>query len=237
LTELALILVSKALCTGVVTVDAACLGAWVHSYEHSTDTSVAAAVLSLVAALAVSVVVLYSHLRSLQSTSLASMYLSLALLFDTMRARSYYMRDGMHLLAVLSVSSAAIKLCLVAAEELYKRKAIADKELKVSLSSEALSGFWNRSLFLWINAMIFHGYRHIMSYSDMARLSPDFGAEKLYYEFNAAWEKGKSPTSSVAINCICAYHTFSHSDKILPHQDLLSTLLRAVPDVFPSGDL
>ena len=125
------------------------------------------------------------------------MYLSSTFLFDAMRARSCYMRDGMHLLAVLSVSSAAIKFCLVAAEELYKRKEIADKELKATLSSEALSGFWNRSLFVWINAMIFKGYRHIMSYSDMAHLGPEFAAEKIHHEFNAIWEKCKSPISSV----------------------------------------
>lgn len=119
------------------------------------------------------------------------MYLSTTLLFDIMRARSYYARDGMELLAILSVSSAAIKLSLVVAEEVSKRSMVADKNLRASVGPEALSGFWNRSLFIWLNPILFTGYRKVISYEDLPALGPEFASEKIYQEFSAIWNKSK----------------------------------------------
>jgi hypothetical protein len=48
---------------------------------------------------------------------------------------------------------------------------------------ESGSGYWNRSLFLWLNWTFFFGFRNIQIIGDLDSLGPELDAKKLSADF------------------------------------------------------
>jgi ATP-binding cassette subfamily C (CFTR/MRP) protein 1 len=55
---------------------------------------------------------------------------------------------------------------------------------------EAISGTFNRGFFFWLNSLFLNGYKNILSLSDLFLLNKDMCSEKLYEEFQSAWDEG-----------------------------------------------
>lgn len=152
----------------------------------------AAASLATAAAVSASLLILHTHLHSLRSSAITSVYLFATLLFDLTRARSYYARDGMQMFGTLSVYTAAFKFALVLSEEITKRSLILDDHLKEVIGGEALDGFWTRSLFLWLNGTVVIAYRKVQSAGDLPCLGPELSSERISREFEYFYSKGLS---------------------------------------------
>lgn len=171
--------------------EAATLGLWIKTPSQRTAATLPAASLAVAAALFIAIVILHSHFHSVQSTALTSIYLSVTVLLDATKARSYFTRDETDLTAFasLAIASASVKLIIIALEELSKRKLMTDETLRTSKGREAFCGFWNRSLFLWLNKILFLGFRRIVSIDDLPDLSYEFSSKTLWKEFAPVWAK------------------------------------------------
>lgn len=155
------------------------------------NTSIATATLSATSSLCIVVLLWAEHTRSLRSSSLISVYLSLTMLFSIARSRSYFLRHGLEAIGGLSAATTVLKLSIVALEEVSKRSLAHDKELQ-DAGKETFGGFWNRAFLIWINSTLIRGYRTIISMSDLQSLPIELTSERLYHEFESVWSKSMS---------------------------------------------
>ncbi|KAK3185969.1 hypothetical protein K4F52_005192 [Lecanicillium sp. MT-2017a] len=164
------------------------LGVYANSPLRRTTTAIVASALSCLAALLVTIIVALAHLYSLRSLAAISVYLTLTVLFDAAKTRSYFARDDTHDLAYASIAAAAIKGLLMILEEIPKRATITDEALRRSASREVVSGFWTRSFFVWLNELLLLGYRSIITMEDLESLGPEFSSETLHKKFTKIWD-------------------------------------------------
>lgn len=80
----------------------------------------------------------YSHSPS----TMISLYLSVTILLETASIRSLFLRGGLFAFAIVSVAALAVKLLLLALEEIPKRELSAPATFR-----ETSSVIWNRSVF------------------------------------------------------------------------------------------
>lgn len=193
-------------------VEIASLGLWsrLPAVDVRSDASLAAFSLVCVGTLCIVAAVSLEHRHSFRSSALISLYLSLTALLDAVKARSFFLRPRLHAVGGLAAAAAAAKLALVLLQEVSKRTHIKDPALRRSLSKEATSGFWNRSLFLWLNSTFLLGFRTVLRIDDLGSLGDDFSADHLSARFEPVWAKC---TAQVALPpgppgacgvCVCA---------------------------------
>lgn len=165
-----------------------------------TPFSVAAAALSLLSTVGIGLMLYTEHIYELQPSSLLSFYLSLTMLFDIAKSRSYFLRDGLASVGGMAATTAALKLILVIIEEIPKRSLLVNVGLRATLGREALSGFWNRMTFFWLNPLFVFGFRNIISINDLEDLEEAFDAVALAERFEPRWatanKAGKYPLVS-----------------------------------------
>lgn len=188
---------TQVLTLALVGAEAAALGLWLKTPSQRTDATLPAASLAMAAAAFISIVVVYSHFHSVQSSALASIYLSVTMLLDVTKARSYLERNESELTAIasLALTSASAKFVIVVLEEISKRDLLIDEELRKSQGKEEFCGFWNRSLFLWLNKTLFLGFCRIIRTTDLPNLACEFSSEALWRAFAPVWAKSKLYTT------------------------------------------
>ena len=150
--------------------------------------AVGAAALSCIAAVVLAVLVGYEFHRSFQSSVLTGLYLLLSILFGIVKTRSYFLRT-LPALAGLSTSGVAFQLILLILLEIPKTSAIG-KDLRQTIGKEVVTGFWNRTFFVWLNSTFLLGFRNVLTVNDLETLGPEFSSEKLSTRFNQKWTKG-----------------------------------------------
>lgn len=95
-------------------------------------------------------------------------------------------------IGALCAVGATAKLLLAILEEIPKRSRVGDQQLCDTVGAESLSGFWGRSLFIWLNSTLFFGFRHVMEVRDLENLGPNLDAKRLRAQFRKVWDKGQS---------------------------------------------
>lgn len=134
------------------------------------------------------------HRHSPYSSTFLSVYLSIFSLLDVVEARSLLLRSTeLRAVGAMTVVAAILKLVLVTLQEVPKTLRIdgegeGDDEKQ---SQEASSGFWNRTLLLWINNKLTYGFRHELRMSDLGNLGPDFSSIQLSAKLEPHWQKGR----------------------------------------------
>ncbi|EFZ03270.2 ABC transporter, transmembrane domain, type 1 [Metarhizium robertsii ARSEF 23] len=179
-------------------VEIASLGLWSRLPAVRSDASLAALSLVCVGTLCIVAAVSLEHRHSFRSSALISLYLSLTALLDAVKARSLFLRPRLHAVGGLAAAAASAKLALVLLQEVSKRTHIKDPALRRSLSKEATSGFWNRSLFLWLNSTFLLGFRTVLRIDDLGSLGDDFSADHLSARFEPVWAKYKHSSYALA---------------------------------------
>jgi ATP-binding cassette, subfamily C (CFTR/MRP), member 1 len=61
-----------------------------------------------------------------------------------------------------------------------------------TLSKEATSGTFSRSLFFWLTSLLFNGYRSLLSLHDLYPLDERLASKSLSEALQVAWDKGES---------------------------------------------
>lgn len=170
-------------------VEVASLTLWATLPAYRSVASLAASLLGCIAAICIIAIVNFEHRRSLQSSALLSLYLGLTILLDIVKVRSYLLRSGLQVVGGITVAIATIKFVVLVLEEIPKRKYIKDTALRTSMSKEGASGFWNRSLFLWLNSTLLLGFRRVLQVDHLGHLGVDFASENLSAKFEPNWRK------------------------------------------------
>jgi hypothetical protein len=154
------------------------------------SASIAAAVLSCVSTLSVMAITYAEHCRSLRSSSFLSAFLSITTLFNVARARSYISRGGLGSFGALQIAIAIIKLVLVALEEVSKQSLFQPEQDRSPIGPETRGGFWNRSLFVWVNNTLLIGFKTAISVDELPEIGLEFSTDRLSIQFQKRWEAG-----------------------------------------------
>lgn len=89
---------------------------WSLRSSLQTSASIPAAVFSLVAALVLALLSYYEHKRSIRPSTLLSIYLFFSVLFDTVQARSLWLRNSNAPIAATFSAALAVKLIITVRE-------------------------------------------------------------------------------------------------------------------------
>lgn len=111
------------------------------------------------------------HLRSLQPSTTLGLYLGISLLFDVARARTLWWIAGCRAPAAVFSASCAVKAVILVLEATEKRSLL--KEPYKTRADEALSGVYNRSLFWWLNRLLYRGFKTILTVDTLTPLDDD----------------------------------------------------------------
>lgn len=163
---------------------------WQKASLFRSDVSLAAAVMSLVASLGIMVILYIAHTYSLQPSAFLSVFLTITALFDITMTRSYFRRTGLDTIGALQASVVVLKLMLVVLEEIPKRTLFRTEQLRSSVATETVIGFWNRAIFGWLNSLILFGYRRDLDIDDLPSIEDEFDSLKLYDRFVPHWNQG-----------------------------------------------
>lgn len=165
----------------------------------------AAAIMSFVSAVGITILLFAGHVYFLHSPGFLGIFLSVTMLFDIAITRTYFKRHGLATLGKVHTTIPAIKLALVLLEEVSKRSLIRSEELRPSVSHEAVAGFWNRSVFFWVNSTLLIGFRSKITQSSLGDIGPQFGSERLQADFRHHWGNGDENKSNHALLLACLY--------------------------------
>ncbi|KJZ71929.1 hypothetical protein HIM_08685 [Hirsutella minnesotensis 3608] len=170
-------------------IQVALAGLWRKYSLYSSSPSLAAALLSCVGAVCIAAVLVAEHRHSTRPSTLLSVFLSISTLHDVAISRSFFRRPGLYTLGCVNVASALFKAAIVVLEEVPKTSLLRRSDETHALGKESTSGFWSRSLFLWLNSTLLLGFRNIINTGDLQELGPDFSSRRLYLKFEPIWSK------------------------------------------------
>lgn len=157
------------------------------SSTRTIPTMIPASAMFSIAAAALAILVWVEHHKARQPSFVLSFYLSIAMLLDAARARSFSMRSGMESAAALTAAVAALKFVLVVLLEI---PACQTPELQSQcLTGELTCGFWNRSVIGWINPLLLIGFRRNLQMSDLKSLDETYSTKYLDQKFTEIWDK------------------------------------------------
>ena len=153
------------------------------------SVSVTTAALSFVSAIVLCWLSHVEHARSVQPSTLISVYMIFSLLFDTVQLRTLWLAMYNTAITRFFTASIAFKVVVILLELRDKTTylTIADK----MRSPEELSGIVNRSIFYWLNRLIMRGARKVLLADDLYPLCEDISTEHLSARFRPVWEKFK----------------------------------------------
>lgn len=182
---------SQAVVAILISLEIACLVLRLVAIDFRTGTTIPAASVDLVGAAALGAIVFLEHRHALRGSAFLGAYLLFAMIIDAIRSRSFYARHGMETLGLLAAFSAVARLCLLGLEEMPKTKWFIGQEQRETLSGEATSGYWSRSLFLHLNPMFATGFRTALGLQDLTELSAEYTSKTLYPKIKQAWYGSK----------------------------------------------
>lgn len=151
-------------------------------HGETTRVSIPAAVLSLLASLAIAVLSHYEHTRSARSSFLLAFYLCLTVLFRSVMARTYWSLETYHTVASIAITALVVQIVMAVLENGGKRQTSNAAHIKKK-SSEETAGFVNRSLFLWLNRLLWTGYRRTLAASDLGPIDQNLYSSSLSARF------------------------------------------------------
>lgn len=134
------------------------------------------------------------HTRSVRPSFILNSYLLCSLLFDAARVRTLWLRfaDTFNEVIALVTTVAVGAKCLLVLLEAVEKRSILKTEF-AGYPPEATAGFYNRSLFWWLNPLFRVGYSNILSVRDLFVLDKELSSERLLALFEERWSKGNPP--------------------------------------------
>lgn len=174
----------QATITALLALRIALLALWSRRAESITQISVPDAALGVLAAIAIAVLSSFEHVKSPKPSVVLNAYLFFTIILDLASARTYWMRSGLDSIAAVNTATLAVKAILFVLEE-------SPKTLDGSNPArEASAGIISRSLFWWLNRLLFNGSRDILDNEVLGPIDSKFDSEKLLKKLEAAWDKG-----------------------------------------------
>ncbi|GKZ26663.1 hypothetical protein AbraCBS73388_002914 [Aspergillus brasiliensis] len=165
-------------------IQTAILVSWTSGDEPVTRTTIPAAALSLVAALALGVASHFEHTRSVKPPLLIEIYLLFTIAFDAVRLRTLWgVGYHGHIFKLLTIS--VIWKLVLLVQEAWPR---ALGSLEQSYSPEEKVGWINRRMFWWVNPLLFLGSKKDLQADDLFTLNRSLRSEVCSRSFSKVWQ-------------------------------------------------
>ena len=161
---------------------------WSQDSVERTSASIATAALTLISSLVLLVLSYFEHTRAVQPSTLISVYLLLSLLFNAARTRTLWQMEVKPKIAGVFSASLVMNTLLLILESLDKSKSLFTGGREYG--PEETGGFIDRSLFFWMNRLIYTGYRRSLTLNDMHQLPSKFADGSLQVQWKGYWSKG-----------------------------------------------
>lgn len=182
--------VKKGLAILLVGANVAILVFWGVDEVFRSSVSLTASALSCIASVCIAVILYAEHRFSYQPSTFLSVFLSVTTLLDIAKTYSCFKRPELTAAGGVYVVIVLLQLLLLLSQEIPKRRLIDTERLNLQLGREAVSGFWNRSFFLWMNAAFLLGYRKILAVEDLPPINPEFNSSRMLRKFETQWSRG-----------------------------------------------
>ncbi|KAK6532681.1 hypothetical protein TWF281_006860 [Arthrobotrys megalospora] len=158
---------------------------WTFRAPVLTKTSIAAAAVSFCEVLAIGIVSSHEHVRNIRPSSLLSLALTISIIFDIIRARTFIKINFDNLLTALFTASIASKASVLLLEAKDKRVFLRSPDTEKP--PEETSGLFSRSVFWWLTPLLRSGYSKILSFSDLWHLDDRIDAPDVKDHFYQTW--------------------------------------------------
>jgi ATP-binding cassette subfamily C (CFTR/MRP) protein 1 len=157
------------------------------SSHQVTRATIASAVLSFVASLAVFALSRFEHSRGIRPSTLLNLYLLISLVFDAVQVRTMYLRHDKSAILALATTSTALKAILLLLEAQSKRAYLRTPYNR--FSPETTSGIFNHSFFWWLTPVLGNGFRKILTLDDLFTTDPELLSEPLQNRMQKSLDK------------------------------------------------
>ncbi|EZF09743.1 hypothetical protein H103_08894 [Trichophyton rubrum CBS 288.86] len=168
---------------------------WTRPDVTRTQLSIAVNVLTLVGSILFILLSYAEHLYTTTPSLMLNVFMFFTLLFDVARARTLWLRDANgtgQIIAWGFTATVALKFVILLLEVTEKRFML--KAEYKSYPPEATAGIFNRSFFVWLNALFWDGFSKLLFVEDLYELDKHLLSERIHQRMNDAWEKVKSKT-------------------------------------------
>ena len=182
--------------------DLATLVLWIFESSVRTETTLPSTGLALAGSAAIVMFIILDHFYNYRPSTFFSVFMSVTLLLDMAKTYSCFHRIGLESqpLCAMYIVSCVLRFLLLLCEEVSKRRFIRRESLRLAVGREAASGFWTRSLFLWLNSTLFIGFRQALTVEDLPSLAPEYHSKTAYESFKPQWAKGTtSPNTFITM--------------------------------------
>lgn len=156
------------------------------------EWAIAASASSCFGAFCVALMLSSEHRHSIQPSTFLSVYFFFSVITDGIRAGTYISRNvQLEVIGGLQVAVTVLSFALLILEEIPKTSSVKSSHHARSPGKEAVSGFWSRTLFIWLNDVFLLGFRASIKVKDLSNLGPEFSTERLVEGFDRIWAKSE----------------------------------------------
>ncbi|KAH8169831.1 ABC transporter domain-containing protein [Sarocladium implicatum] len=158
---------------------------WSLDSTPRTRTSIPEAVVGVVEGIAIAGLSYVEHIKSARPSPLLSTYLFLTIILDVALARTFIIRDGLFAISAVFTAALALKFILLILEELPKRRSLISENEVVR---ETSVGVISRTLFLWLNPLLWRGTRSVLTVDNLGPLHQKLQSKPLLDQLERAWD-------------------------------------------------
>ncbi|KAE8352698.1 P-loop containing nucleoside triphosphate hydrolase protein [Aspergillus coremiiformis] len=185
----------------LIGVQIATLVLWVR--HNTSPTAVPAGLLSLLDGLFITILSVIEYSRSVRPSSLLSVYLLASIFFESVQARTLFIRHYGSPIAAAITASIGLKLLLLLLEIQSKRRYL--KSPHREYPPEELSGVFSRTVFSWLNKLFVKGFRNLLTVEELFPTDSDLKSTPLLERIHVAWKRhqSKNTTSIILATVSC----------------------------------
>lgn len=155
-----------------------------------------AAGLALVTAVLFCLLSYLEHGRNIRPSSILLLYCTFSTLLDAVRARMVWLVYPASTLAALAIASVVAKTAVLVLESHEKSNSIMAP--KGTYGPESISSVLNRSIFFWLNRVVWNGARTALLPGNVDELPPEMTSASLGSPFLDAWAESRQKRQSFA---------------------------------------
>lgn len=151
-----------------------------------THATIAAAALTFVSALILAPLSHLEHGKSSRPSFLISFYLGVTALLDMARVRTQWFLPNNRGIAAVLTASLLVKCLLLVLEEMRKQS-LHPGTGSGKVSAESTSGLFSRSTFWWLNSLLMHGSKNILTTDELPPIREKLASDNLGETLQSAW--------------------------------------------------
>lgn len=128
------------------------------------------------------------HSNSAGPSLLLETYLVVSILFDAVRIRTLWLGESKGVIPALFTSCLAIKIVIVVLEESGKKRWLLPSQR--TCSTEITEGIFGRTLFVWLDKMMWKGYSNALSVVTLPQIDSQLLSDSLWQRIESEINRG-----------------------------------------------